>query len=274
MVKFTPIRNIFEIEGFCSAFKFSWKENFIFSGERHNFWEIVYVKSGEVEITEDENIYTLRAGEVIIHAPMEFHRVKSSGGTSPTGYILSFSTAGELPAPLTEGVFMLDAVQIEEYERICSLAIGFVENSLDARLGQEASLSLSSFIMRLERELGTGSLSKTRSAEQYRLIVSFMGEHVTENLTVEDIANSLAVSVSYIKLLFKTYAGVSPKSYFNDLRLKKAFSLLESGSSVSEISYLMNFSSPSYFSSFCKKRVGEPPTRQKTKITRMSEYKK
>ena len=261
MVKFTPIRNIFEIEGFCSAFKFSWKENFVFSGERHNFWEIVYVKSGEVEITEDENIYTVSAGEVIIHAPMEFHRVKSSGGTTPTGYILSFSTAGELAAPLTEGVFMLDAVQIEEYEKICSLAIDFVENPSNARLGQEASLSLSSFIMRLERELGSGSLSKTRSASEYRRIVSFMDKNIDRNMTISDIAREISVSVSYIKLLFKTYAGISPKSYFHGLRIRRAGDLLGEGLSVTEVSERMNFSSPSYFSSFHKKRVGEPPTR-------------
>ena len=263
MIKFMPIRNLFEIEGFCTAFKFAWNEGYSFSGERHNFWEIVYVKSGEIESTEDENVYTVGAGGIIIHAPMEFHRIKSSGGTRPSGYIMSFSATGDLPPSLTEGVFMLDAVQIGEYEKICELAVGFANDPSDTRLGQEASLLLSAFILRLERGLDAGSLSKTQSAEQYRRIVSFMESHVTENLTVEEIAKELSVSVTYVKLLFKNYAGISPKSYFNDLRLKKASSLLFQGFSSTEVSSRMNFSSPSYFCSFYKKRIGHPPIRQR-----------
>ena len=263
MIKFMPIRNLFEIEGFCTAFKFSWNENYTFSGERHNFWEIAYVKSGEVEITEDENVYTIGAGGVIIHAPMEFHRVKSAGGTKPTGYIMSFSATGDLPSSLTEGVFILDAVQTNEYEKICELAVSFANNPSDTKLGQEASLSLSAFILRLERGLDAGNLSKTQSAEQYRHIVSYMTLNDEKNLTVSEIAKENAVSVSYVKLLFSTYAGISPKSYFNDLRLKKASSLLSQGFSVSEVSTRMNFSSPSYFCSFYKKRVGHPPAKQR-----------
>lgn len=263
MIKFMPIRNLFEIEGFCTAFNFKWKENFIFSGERHNFWEIVFVKSGKVEITEDENVYQMGEGTLIIHAPMEFHRVKSIDGTSPTGFIVSFCTSDDLPRSLTEGVFVLDAIQINEYERICKLAISFVNNPSRTEIGQEASMLLSAFILRLQRNLDNKALSSSQSASEYRRIVSFMNENDEKNLTVSDIAKENAVSVSYVKLLFSTYAGVSPKSYFNDLRLKKASSLLLQGFSVSEVSTRMNFSSPSYFCSFYKKRVGYPPAKQR-----------
>lgn len=267
MIKFMPVRNIFEIEGFCTAFNFSWKENYIFSGERHNFWEIVFVKSGTVEITEDENVYQLSEGGLIIHAPMEFHRVKSAEGTSPTGSIISFCASGDLPLPLTDGVFLLDALQIKEYEKICKLAISFVNNPAQLQIGQEASMLLSAFILRLKRNLDNRALSSSQSASEYRKIVSFMSENDEKNLTISDIAKENAVSVSYIKLLFSTYAGVSPKSYFNDLRLKKASTLLSQGLSVTEVASLMNFSSQSYFCSFYKKRTGHPPGKERQEST-------
>ena len=263
MIKFMPIRNLFEIEGFCTAFNFKWKENFIFSGERHNFWEIVFVKSGNIEVTEDENVYQLSEGCLVIHAPMEFHRVKSAEGTSPSGFIISFCTNGDLPLSLTEGVFALDALQISEYERICKLAISFINTPSQTQIGQEASMLLSAFILRLQRNLDSKALSSSQSASEYRRIVSFMNENDEKNLTISDIARENAVSVSYVKLLFSTYAGISPKSYFNDLRLKKASSLLLQGFSVTEVASRMNFSSPSYFCSFYKKRVGHSPTKQK-----------
>ena len=262
MIKFMPIRNSFEIEGFCTAFNFSWKENYIFSGERHNFWEIVFVKSGMVEITEDENVYQLSEGGLIIHAPMEFHRVKSAGGTSPTGFIISFCTNGDLPLSLTEGVFALDAVQISEYERICSLAVSFVDNPSKKRIGHEAASLLSAFILSLERSLGEENHSKTQSATQWQRIVSFMETNAEENLTVEEIAKSVAVSLSYIKLLFKTYAGITPKSYFHGLRIRRARELLEEGLSPTEVSERMSFSSPNYFSAFYKRLTGAPPSKK------------
>ncbi len=266
MIKFMPIRNSFEIEGFCTAFNFSWKENYIFSGERHNFWEIVFVKSGMVEITEDENVYQLSEGGLIIHAPMEFHRVKSAGGTSPTGFIISFCANGDLPFALTDGVFILDALQISEYEKICKLAISFINNPSETQIGQEASMLLSAFILHLQRTIDSKALSSSQSASEYRRIVSFMNENDDRNLTVSEIAKENSVSVSYVKLLFSTYAGISPKSYFNDLRLKKASALLLQGFSVTEVSTRMNFSSPSYFCSFYKKRVGHTPTKQKQEM--------
>lgn len=266
MIKFMPIRNLFEIEGFCTAFNFKWKENFIFSGERHNFWEIVFVKSGRIEITEDENVYQLGEGGLIIHAPMEFHRVKSIDGTSPTGFVISFCANGDLPRSLTEGAFILDALQISEYEKICKLAISFINNPSKTQTGQEASMLLSAFILSLQRNLDSKALSPSQSASEYRRIVSFMNENDEKNLTVSDIARENAVSVSYLKLLFSTYAGISPKSYFNDLRLKKASSLLLQGFSVSEVSTRMNFSSPSYFCSFYKKHIGRSPAKQRREV--------
>ena len=66
------------------------------------------------------------------------------------------------------------------------------------------------------------------------------------------------------KLLFNTYAGISPKSYFNQLRLRHANELLSIGLSVTEVAELMNFSSPNYFSAFYKKHTGiSPSERQK-----------
>ena len=266
MIKFIPIRSLFEIEGFCTAFNFKWKENHVFSGERHNFWEIVFVKSGRVEITEDENIYQLGEGGLIIHAPMEFHRIKSADGTSPTGFIISFCASGNLPLPLTEGAFILDALQISEYEKVCNRAISFVNNPSKTQTGQEASMLLSAFILSLQRNLDSKALSSSQSASEYRKIVSFMNENDEKNLTVADIARENSVSVSYVKLLFSTYAGISPKSYFNELRLKKASALLSQGFSITEVSARMNFSSPSYFCSFYKKHVGCSPAKQRREV--------
>ncbi|MBQ8408501.1 MAG: helix-turn-helix domain-containing protein [Clostridia bacterium] len=262
MVSFKPITNIFSIEGLYSAFRFDWDDSFVFSGESHNFWEAVFVTSGEVEVTEDENVYTLGEGNLIFHAPMELHRIKSAGGSSPSGFILSFASSGKLPEVISGGVFTLDPTQVTEYAAICKKAIEFKGNDANPLLGQEVAALLSAFVIGLEAKSAATGTSVSQSAMEYRRIVSFMSEKVCENLTLSDIASKSNVSVSYVKLLFRTYAGVSPKSYFNQLRIRRATELLSRGTSVTEVSDIMNFSSPNYFSAFYKKHTGISPSEQ------------
>ena len=260
MISLIPIKKAFDINGLYSAFRFDWDSSFVFSGESHNFWEAVFVVSGKVEVTEDENIYTLGEGNIIFHAPMEFHRIKSSSGSSPSGFILSFSASGVIPEMLCDGVFSLDPTQISEYEEICKKALEFKNLPSDSLLGQELSERLSLFMIKLSTKNTSMGVSMTLSAIEYRRIVSYMSEQVTQNLTLTDIANANNVSVSYLKLLFKTYAGISPKNYFNQLRVRRATELLEKGISVSCVSDIMNFSSPSYFSVYYKKNTGSSPS--------------
>ena len=51
-------------------------------------------------MTEDERVYTLKEDSIIFHAPMEFHRIKSAGGSSPSVRVMSFTASGELPDQL------------------------------------------------------------------------------------------------------------------------------------------------------------------------------
>ena len=264
MFNLVPIETIFSVKGFYSAIKFDWNDKFVFNGESHDFWEAVFVESGEVEVTEDENIYILGAGNMIFHAPMEFHRIKSSGGSSPKGFIFSFLTLGELPESIKGGVFTLEPSQVDRFKSFSDKIYSFVHSEHSSLLGCEVSAILTELIIKLASKQVITCGSMTQSAMEYRRIVSYMSDQVCDNLTLSDIASKNNVSVSYIKLLFNTYAGISPKSYFNQLRLRHANELLSIGLSVTEVAELMNFSSPNYFSAFYKKHTGiSPSERQK-----------
>ncbi len=260
MVKFKQIRNQFTIDGFYSAFSFYWDDDFAFSGESHNFWEVVFVEEGEVEVTEDENVYVLGPGKIIFHAPMEFHRIRSLPGCAPKGFILSFRASGELPQVLSNGVFALDPEQMREYKTICDKTFLFFEYGEEEVKGQELAALFSLFLMRLEAKKASPAESMSQSAIEYRKIVSYMFDNVEKNLTLSDIATANNVSISYVKLLFKTYAGISPKSYYTKLRIRAATDLLQRYFSVSEIAEIMNFSSPNYFSAFYRKYTGLSPS--------------
>ena len=256
------INKKFEIDCFHTAFRFSYPSDFIFKGERHDFWEATVVTDGMVTVTEDDNVYTMEAGDIIFHAPLVFHRLQSADGTEPQGYTLSFHTVGELPGELVGGLFRLDSREIGELEEIMSVLIPFVNSGEGGEFtAQLVRDMLSVYIIQLSLKKARTASVDSESAREYRKIVRLMEDNLNSNLTLEDFARRESISVSYLKLLFSMYAGVSPKSYYDSLRAAEAVKLLLSGISVNRVAEAMNFSSPNYFSVFFKRHHGMPPYR-------------
>jgi len=256
---FHSINPAFQITDFYHlVFDRRFSEKFNFDGEKHDFWEIVYVVDGKVEVTENEKVYILSERDIIFHAPDEFHRLRSVENTCPRVTNVSFRISGELPEYLSNGVLHLSSVLHEEYTEIVSM----LQKCVEVTSGFfEASLRLPSFFMRLIHESHTkNSLSTSNGAQVYRTLVKMMHNEVYSNLSLEDFSEKSYVSVSYIKKLFNHYVGISPKSYYNSLRLIEAQKLLLSGVSASDVVEKMNFSSAGYFTIFFKNQTGYTPT--------------
>ncbi len=285
-LKLCAVNRQFSIRGFYSAFPVKWDETFEFSGESHNFWEIVFFEQGDVECVEDEKVYLVRDNCMLLHAPMEFHRIRSTPGSSPKGFIMTFKTEGVLPEELKKGVFQLHNDEKEEYRSICENirrlsnpkkeepytcgddSATWINNAdrEDPYAAQLAADRLSAFLIRLSKHRADRELVSSGSAESYRRVISDMTERVCENLTLADFAKRQNISVSYLKLLFQEYAGLSPKTYYNQLRVNKALQLLEQDLPLAEIAETMNFSSQNYFTVFFRKHLGRSPSEYRKKM--------
>ncbi len=260
-LKMSAVNRKFSVRGFYSAFPVRWDETFEFSGESHDFWEIVFFEQGDVECVEDEKVYLVKDNCMLLHAPMEFHRIRSTPGSSPKGFIMTFKTEGVLPEELKKGVFQLRNEEKEEYCSICENIRQISHaGSSDVYATQLAADRLSSFLIRLSKRPADRELVSSGSTESYRQVISDMTERVCDNLTLSDFAKNQNISVSYLKLLFQEYAGISPKTYYNQLRTKQAIKLLEQDLPLSEIAEMMNFSSQNYFTVFFRKHMGCSPS--------------
>lgn len=259
------IKNRFYIDHIGNAYDQTLSKNFNFKGENHNFVEAVFVVSGSVQITEDEKVYILNEGDIIFHAPMEFHCVQSYANTSPNINNISFTVTGNLPIKIFDGVYHLNQEQQTLFAKCFALTKQYeTDNKKSKYLGQHI-LSIFSFLlidMYTELETQDAFLTET-SALIYKELVITMQESVYKNLSLYDLANYNGISVSYLKKLFVHYANTSPKTFYNSLRAKEAAHLLDEGLSVATIAEKMNFSSPNYFSLFFKKHLGCTPIEYK-----------
>ena len=61
-----------------AAFVYVYSPTFVFKGETHKAWELVYAHKGEVIIETPEHTQVLHKGEVFIHKPYEFHKIRAN----------------------------------------------------------------------------------------------------------------------------------------------------------------------------------------------------
>ena len=97
-------------------------------------------------------------------------------------------------------------------------------------------------------------------------IVKYTQENIKEtNLNVEKLSDEFNLSRSQLYRKIKTLTGLTANELIRKIRLERAKELLKESSapSVSEISYNVGFSSPSYFSKCFKAHFGMLPTEVK-----------
>jgi AraC-like DNA-binding protein len=91
--------------------------------------------------------------------------------------------------------------------------------------------------------------------------VEFIREHMTEAITVEDLAHAAHLSVSRFHTLFRRHLERSPMNYVKELRLAEARRMLgATDAPVAEIADRTGFANQFHFSREFKKATGQTPT--------------
>lgn len=102
--------------------------------------------------------------------------------------------------------------------------------------------------------LGSTTPQKLRDA------ISLMGQNLEEPLSVPDIADIVGLSQRQLERLFAASAGVSPVSYYRDIRLDRARGLVtQTDMPVLEVALACGFASPEHFSRAYRVRFGISP---------------
>ncbi|MCU0456468.1 MAG: response regulator [Bacteroidales bacterium] len=136
------------------------------------------------------------------------------------------------------------------------LLIAQIQNLIKNR-----SLDRQNFVTSPLTHFKSVALNKTDEEFLKKLNVVLM-DNISENdLRVEKIADIMGISVSTLYRKVKALTELNSVEYVKLARLKKAAELLSDGNyRINEISYLVGFSSPSYFATSFQKQFGISPS--------------
>lgn len=269
------VKKLVSVDGVFALIDSQKGPDFHFDGESHPFWEMVFVKEGKVGVSADERIYSLSAGDVIFHKPMEFHRIWALDNTSPRLNIITFSASGEKTAALENMTAHLDEDGIKLVTRIVDKGKrafvfrkgNIIDCAADERLCQEYCNYIEIFLLSLTNKKLSEPLCTDSSSDSklFSDVVLYMRENIGAKLCVEQIANEFFVSPSRIKKLFSKYSGIGVIGYFNNMKVLEAGRLLSDGYTASETAEKLGFANQFYFCTVFKKITGTTPSEFKRK---------
>lgn len=279
----TPLKEDLVIKKIVTIHYFEYAKNYVFEGEKHDFWEFLYVDKGDVEVMADNLGYKLKQGEMIFHKPNEFHNVWANGRVAPNLVVISF----ECKSP-SINFFNNKIINVGDSEKnllanilrearnaysssLDDPSLKKLEKNDDQPIGCEQLIRiyLEQLLIHLIRKgnklnvESKPSLSvKNRSDTDLVLrIVNFLKENVHTSLTFEDVCRFSNLSRTNLKVLFKEKTGLGVMEYFKNLKIDESKTMIREGEyNFTEIAQRLGYSSIHYFSRHFKKATGMTPS--------------
>lgn len=96
--------------------------------------------------------------------------------------------------------------------------------------------------------------------------MNYINNNLTEDISIDMIADNVGVSKAYLMRIFKIYTGGTLASFIMNLRLDEAEKDLKHGIGISEIAYKYHFSDTAHFCNRFREKFGCSPGRYKRSI--------
>ena len=132
-----------------------------------------------------------------------------------------------------------------------------MQNSHLADPSYEGSRQIYSFLLTLMKNFSPNTLhgQSDQTMEKMKPAISFMNDHLKDQITIEEIADTMKISAQHFCLIFKTAMNQRPFEYLNSLRINHSKHLLISRSDLplNEISRMCGYPNHSYFCMIFKK---------------------
>ena len=286
----TALQRVLDITHIVTVHYFEYAKDYVFEGEQHDFWELLYVDKGEVEVMAGDTGYRLQRGEMIFHKPGEFHNVFANGVVAPNLVVIAFVCTSPAMTYFEEKVVRAGEDERGLLARIVSEARDAFSTPLDnprttqmqrassSAFGSEQMIGilLEEMLLRMVRrgaerdsQVRVSSSVKQRSDnDTVKRIIAYMEENLYGNLNFTDICRFSAQSATNLKTIFKAVTGMGVMEYYRMLKIELAKTLLREGTgNITQVADQLGYGSVHYFSRYFKQATGMTPSEYTLSIT-------
>ncbi len=230
---------------------------------------LIYCIEGEGWFEIDHQVQKVVANQIFILPKAKAHSYGSNSKNTWTIYWIHFD--GEKAAFFSEGMDKPLQISPEKDSRLddrfklfeeifTALKNGYSRNNL------EFSITALFYFFGSLKYLSTYRASNNSNQQQLQRDVAdeaihFMRENVRKRLTLKDMADFVGFSPSHFSVVFQNKTGYSPLNYFIHLKIQEACHYLDfSDMKINQISMMVGFEDPFYFSRIFTKIMGYSPS--------------
>ncbi len=243
----------------------------------HDYAELAFILAGEGRYRLEDRIYPVQEGDLVVINPGVRHQALfcPEAAVPATEFYVGFSDIkitgcrdNFMLCP--EGKYILHT-EGDLRQRLFKLCSSMEAENAVRRQGRY--FMLKSYLIQMlllvvreqcepmERPKGCDFESANRKyvVEQ---ILSYIEEHYSEKISLDQIAENMYLSPFYVSRIFKSETGNAPIRYLINIRLEKAKELLEGGyeGSIQELAAAVGYDDAYHFSKLFKKRYGLSPS--------------
>lgn len=239
-----------------------------------NRFEFVVIISGNQQYTVQNVTYSLFGGDVFTTFPDEPHGNNQEHQavcefiwfqidmSEPAGFL-------GLTAPLSQTLYTQTSRYEKRLNKVNSneilLLIQAFEN-FSSRDPEKQLLAHTLFLSFFTKLIASEHRQQNISSD-IQSALDYIEENITSCIELSILADVSGLSVSRLKTKFKEQMGITPREYINFSKVEHAKNLLKQKDySITDVAFLLNFSSSNYFSSVFKQFTGITPSEYRLSV--------
>ena len=283
----TPRRCV-EVRQLCSVHYFEYPSGYTYPGERHDFWELLYVDKGTLSVTAGDRALGLAQGQIIFHAPGEFHAL-SAQGAAPDLVVVSFRCDSPAMDFFRQRVCAVRREEQALLGKIVAESAAAFSTPLNAPsvlelvrrdqppFGGEQLVcaALEELLIRLIRREGVPQppdSPRTEDGGMFAQVTAYLERQIDRPLTLDQICRDNLVGRSQLQKLFHTSTGSGVMAYFNALKIRTAKRMIREGRlNFTQIAARLGYQSVHYFSRRFHLATGMSPSEYEKSVKMLSE---
>lgn len=228
-------------------------------------FQLLYIASGKAHFHFDGKEQIVTAGQMVIYRPKEPQKYEYYGEDQTEVYWVHFTGSDVTNILRSYGItkdkhvfYCGKGLEYQNHFRLMIQELQMCKDHFEEML----EMHLREIFVMIHRHFQASTkLNNSQIAEDIDAATMFFNEHYNEEISIEEYAGNHHMSTSWFIRNFKQYTGSTPMQYILSKRIYNAEILLQDSSyNVTEISQIVGYDNPLYFSRIFKKAKGISPS--------------
>ena len=278
----TVLQENFIVKKIITIHYFEFNKDFCYVGEKHDFWELVYVDRGEAAVLADDTWHRVGQGKMAFHKPGEFHNLRANGSIAPNIIIVTFECKSPAMRFFQDKIVDISTAERHLLATIIKEASGvfctpfddvlskcLVRSTETHQLGAEQLIKISMEQLlisiywnnAIRKDKNMTVLKERMENDIAENVIEYLKDNVGLPLRFSDVCSYAKISPTGLRTAFKAKTEKSVMQYFRELKIHHAKVLIrENNYNMTQISELLGYENIHHFSRQFKQIAKMSPT--------------